>query len=660
VRLRVITPSLARRQPSIDSIPLLPEDAITLNSTLVELQAQVKEHLGLPAGEDILQHAVCNCAFARQIDENTVLNELNNNGPVALYSFVVVYGMNQVTLVPVDAEPTKQSLLQAAEDHLGSEVSEHKHFIIGGLGDPTGHGTAKYIKLPVLAFCASKTHDGQHPPQRTTASNPRTVIMDLHTAEMPIRITSGNANLTLLAVGLEDCLVDGILNIYAVKRPILPDSKPLTGMREGKDAIFAGACGSAWEHPLGQSDRGLANLLSSMRVFWELSTEMEDPGRDAVLHIIYLLTHFPPAVRGFFQITQSQTPSECERAAISQCLYEVLKDVVPLQMIKSDPTRLFEGARLLFGLILDKAKRLKTPMHDQEALPEALPYVNAMKVQELRNMITMEAAVAPVQTMSGLVDRGFYEAFQVGGPLRWRNQNDITAINASDRQLQRAALLTGGSASQVVAFDIDMVSRGCGYLDQEDIDKVIYATEYSDLHYLATLCSQNKLGVIPPSSLPSSDKDVLTLDHQGLLAVYVGREACAEAGRDISIFSPTSSPCVSAVDVSIVTQVLVPILNQRNANGTSVFEAFGDRHRAAKPPDEIVMLVVDCSASMEDRCGFIDVEANEDAFSDDVDPDSVSDNAGPITEDTAYELPSLVELKGKILAVFLGCVRKSF
>jgi hypothetical protein len=105
---------------------------------------------------------------------------------------------------------------------------------------------------------------------------------------------------------------------------------------------------------------------------------------------------------------------------------------------------------------------------------------------------------------------------------------------------------------------------------------------------------------------------------------------------------------------------LTTLLNQRNANGTSVFEAFGDRHRAAKPPDEIVMLVVDCSASMEDRCGFIDVEANEDAFSDDVDPDSVSDNAGPIAEDTAYELPSLVELKGKILAVFLGCVRKSF
>lgn len=626
---------------------------------MLELQAQVKQHLGLPAREDVQQHAVCNCAFARQIDEHTVLSDLSTNGAVAMHSLVVVYGTNQVTLVPVNAESTEQSLLQAAKQHLGLRVSEHKHFIIGGLEDPGGHGTAKYTKLPVLAFCSSKGHDSQHPPQCTAVPNPRTVILDLHTAEMPIRITSGNANLTLLAAGLEDSLVDGILHIYAVKRSILPGSKLLAGMREGKDTIFTGARGSAWEHPLGQSDRGLANLLSSMRVFRELSTEMQDPDRDAVLHVLYLLTHFPPAVRGFFQITQGQTPSECERAAISQCLYEVLKDVVPLQMIKSDPTRIFEGARLLFGLILDKAKRLKTPMHDQEALPEALPYIDAMKAQELRNMITMETVVAPVQTMLGLVDRGFYEAFQVGGPLKWRNQNDLTTTSASDRKLQRAALLTGGSTSQVVTFDIDTVSRDRRYLDQGDIDKIIYATEYSDLHYLATLCSQNKLGVIPPSSLPSSEKDVLTLDRQGLLAVYVGREGCAEAGRDISIFSPTSTPCVSAVDVSIVTQVLVPILNQRNADGTSVFEAFGDRHRAARAPDEIVMLVVDCSASMENRCGFIDVEANEDAFSDNVESDRVSANAGSIMEDAAYELPSLVELKGEIIAVFLGRVRKN-
>ena len=212
---------------------------------------------------------------------------------------------------------------------------------------------------------------------------------------------------------------------------------------------------------------------------------------------------------------------------------------------------------------------------------------------------------------------------------------------------------------QVVTFDIDTVSRDRRYLNQGDIDKVIYATEYSDLHYLATLCSQNKLGVIPPSSLPSSDKDVLTLDQQGLLAVYVGREGCAEAGRDISIFSPTSTPCVSAVDVSIVTQVLVPILDQRNADGTSIFEAFGDRHRAARAPNEIVMLVVDCSASMDNRCGFIDVEANEDAFSGNVESSSVSANTSSIVEDAAYELPSLVELKGEINAVFLGRVRKN-
>jgi hypothetical protein len=67
------------------------------------------------------------------------------------------------------------------------------------------------------------------------------------------------------------------------------------------------------------------------------------------------------------------------------------------------------------------------------------------------------------------------------------------------------------------------------------------------------------------------------------------------------------------MDVSIVTQALGPILAQRSADKTAIFEAFGDHHRKLIASDEIAVVCVDLSQSMTERCGFIDVQHNEDA-----------------------------------------------
>ena len=96
---------------------------------------------------------------------------------------------------------------------------------------------------------------------------------------------------------------------------------------------------------------------------------------------------------------------------MAQSLYEVLKDVVPAQLIKSDMARLFEGARLLFGLILEKAKHLKLKEDVQ------MPYISSLKVLDLRNTFTMEPVANAVQTPFGLVEEGYYEAFKEGGIL---------------------------------------------------------------------------------------------------------------------------------------------------------------------------------------------------------------------------------------------------
>lgn len=362
--------------------------------------------------------------------------------------------------------------------------------------------------------------------------------------------------------------------------------------------------------PCGQSERGLANLLSSLRVFADLTSasNMEANQQDSVLHVIHLLTRFPPAVRTMHILMRGETPSLSERAALSQCFYEILKDVVPIRVIKSDHTRYLEGTRLLLGLILEKSKHIKLLPHDSHAI---LPYVS-MSVFDLRSADTMKPVRGiPVQTQSGLLETGTYNAFVDKGILNWNNGRDSSRIHAHDAQWNRVAILSGGAKSKVVTFSADAAAFSLRYADRGDVNNVITKQDYSSLLHLASLCSRNGLGVSPPSTLSSVTPPVLTFDREGSLAVYVGREACGgNAGRDILMFRPIAGD--EAVDTAIITQLLEPILARRKADGTAVFEAFGDHHRQTKAPDEAVMFCVDLSTSMNERCGLVDIEESED------------------------------------------------
>jgi hypothetical protein len=465
----------------------------------------------------------------------------------------------------------------------------------------------RYLKAPVLAICSNAQHAtrAQTTYGRTDVES-RDLIVDIHTLECPIEITAHNAGITLADAGLEDCAIDGVLNIFAVQR--WENAQAETA--QGKAGIFKKS--EAWTHPNGQSDRGLANMLSTLRMFSRLTSGgvMGAAQQDAVLHLVHLLTRFPPAVRAAYILMRGETPRSPERAALSQSLHEVLKDVMPLRIVGSNPLRLLEGCRLLFGLILEKAKNLKVAKIDDDL---QLPYVG-MRVHDLRNMITMEPVLSvPVQTKAGLLDLGVYKAFQQGGLLRWTNDNDTNTR----------------------------------YTDRGDVTTVVSQAELSELSYLAGLCARNQLSVIPPSALPSATAPVLTLDREGSLAVYIGRADCAEAGRDILIFRPTSAREEENVDVSIVTQVLEPILTQRKADGTAIFEAYGDQHRKLVAPDEIAVICIDLSQSMTQRCGFVDVESNEDADAQiNRRPSANPQNPSIVmAENPAYHLPNSDELK---------------
>lgn len=126
-----------------------------------------------------------------------------------------------------------------------------------------------------------------------------------------------------------------------------------------------------------------------------------------------------------------------------------------------------------------------------------------------------------------------------------------------------------------------------------------------DVNHLAVLCSRNDLTVVSPRRLASASAPSLTLDRDGLGAVYVGRQPCGNPGQDFLIFRPTRGGEM-AIDLAIVAQLLSPILALREADGSAILDAIGDlTERKLEIPEEILMICVDCSASMAIRRDFM-------------------------------------------------------
>ena len=268
-------------------------------------------------------------------------------------------------------------------------------------------------------------------------------------------------------------------------------------------------------------------FLASLRVFTDLihSKEMEQSVQDAVLHIIFLLTKFPPAIRTIYILMKGDTPRPHECAALSQALYEVLSCYVPSKIIEDDCRRVFEGSRLLFGLILETADRIKLK-------DSPLPYLTSIAIRDLRCSGTNEPVERPLQTSLGLVEAAYYDSVCDGGLLDW-NDTGMSLIESSLNSItQRAALLSGGLNSEVTTLDLDNINHLQPYGSGKEEEVIGRLPQVADLSQLASLCEMHKMGVTAPSDLPKSRAPALTLDRDGFLAVYTGRQPCGNPGKE--------------------------------------------------------------------------------------------------------------------------------
>lgn len=270
----------------------------------------------------------------------------------------------------------------------------------------------------------------------------------------------------------------------------------------------------------------MATFLSSLRVFTELvnAKKMIESLQNHILHLIRVLTRFPPAIRTMFILIQGKLPGPAECAALAQAFFEVLKDIIPLEIIEGDEKRIMEGSRLLFGFLLAVAKA----QHGPEDQPT--PYIESFRTIDLLNVETRQPISIPVETSVGLVEEGYYEAHREGGILSWSNGEGPMELRPIDPQSRRLALICGGHESEVVVLDwglLDKLLHGSSFHFAFDRHPA-----FSDMNSLGVYCEQTGLAVVLPSALPRSQAPALTLDRECLQAVFVGRQPCGDPGKE--------------------------------------------------------------------------------------------------------------------------------
>lgn len=197
----------------------------------------------------------------------------------------------------------------------------------------------------------------------------------------------------------------------------------------------------------------MAAFLSSLRMFSELigASKMEEPLQDSIIRLFHVLTRFPPAVLTIFTLMQGNTPTSSQCRALIQSFLELLKTIIPTNLIRGDEQRYLEGSRLAFGFILAKARQLK-------AASSETPFLHPVKTIDLTDARTLQPIHQPVSTSVGLLEEGHFKALQPVASLHWCNGQPPPKLEEPDTRAHRLAYLSGGRLSEIVIVDMDLVT----------------------------------------------------------------------------------------------------------------------------------------------------------------------------------------------------------
>lgn len=560
---RIITPSTTKHRDACASLK------VPVSTTIRQLHSYITDALGhTPGTPETVEACECNCTLAKEI----------SSGPSDLKHFLVVHGKSIVEKLPLEIA-TVGCLQQALYARFGQDLETRKRIVYEGATQEP-EDSRIYKKTPVVSICSKQRHVPFHARVDLDDSRTRPQALDLHTSELPIHPACFGS--TIEALGLSDLAMNGFVDIYAVFRT---PSAELPTLR-GKSAIFRDL--AHWEPSIAQSDRGMAMFLSCLRVFASKLQGMknDESARDAAYYIFDELFRFPPALRCLHLLVGGQTPTVIDCASLSQSMFQVLKSCLQMDAVTQDPARIFEGSRLLFGFILESARSLHKVIDDglteEEKTAKKLRYTSAFHTYDIRDHKTQEPVLHALQTSNGLMEEELFHSLQDGGILAETHLQAFLVQTETDPRLSRFALQSGGTCSEVLVLSAGGLEDCYG-----SEGSALKLDELCDLLHLADICGRNGLAVHRPTQLASAVAPCLAFDRNAHLAVYTGEQPCGAPGHSSIIFRPQHGE--ETIDPSVIEQLIAPIIERFEQDGSAVFDAFGGAEvRRMQDPDEII------------------------------------------------------------------------
>jgi hypothetical protein len=309
----------------------------------------------------------------------------------------------------------------------------------------------------------------------------------------------------------------------------------------------------------------------------------------------------------------SPTNEDC--AALIQSLFELAPHFLPDATIAHDRRRTLELMLLVFGYLYEQSN-IKYK-RDQSG---AFPYLDLFEMKFLSYPVTGETAIAPVEMPDGqgIMELALAREYSTGR-LRMTNPEFIGwTVGTEATALTRSSLLSGGRITMLLHFTVD-ASVTERYGDPSD---EILAPIDVDVEQLRRTLSRGPFAVIPPMDLNGGNQSVLTFDERGWLAVFVGYKPCGMPPAkyvyalhslicSTVLFCPTKDGD-NYVDTAAVAQALSRLRESNTQDDFDSFHSLSDGDAVeAEPPNEIIMICLDTSASMNGKADFADLDDEE-------------------------------------------------